>query len=56
MANGTQDARTIFMAAVELSVAERPAYLDEACAGDVALRQRVEALLRAHDQPGAFLS
>src|SRR5262249_14189135 len=28
----------------------------DACAGDIALRQRVEALLRAHDEPGAFLS
>src|SRR5262245_21585985 len=28
--------------------AERAAYLDEACAGDAALRQRLEVLLRAH--------
>ena len=31
--------------------AERQAYLDDACAGDAPLRQRVEALLRAHDDP-----
>src|SRR5262249_58453297 len=35
---------------------ERAAYLEAACGSDPALRGRVEALLRAHDQPGAFLS
>ena len=30
--------------------AEREAFLDEACAGDVALRQRVERLLAAHEK------
>jgi serine/threonine protein kinase/WD40 repeat protein len=29
--------------------AERAAYLNQACAGDTALRQRVEALLRSHE-------
>ncbi len=52
----TKNARDIFLAATERTPAERAAYLDEACAGDAALRQRVEALLRAHDEPGAFLS
>jgi serine/threonine protein kinase len=31
------------------------AYLDEACGGDTALRQRVEALLASHEQAGSFL-
>jgi hypothetical protein len=47
---------TVFSAALELgSAAERQAYLDRACAGDPALRQRVEALLRALDRAGGFL-
>jgi serine/threonine protein kinase/tetratricopeptide (TPR) repeat protein len=50
------DVRGIFLAAVERPPAERAAYLDEVCAGDAVLRQRVEALLRAHDEPGGFLS
>jgi serine/threonine protein kinase len=35
--------------------AERSAYLDEVCAGNAALRQRVEGLLRAHEEAGNFL-
>jgi eukaryotic-like serine/threonine-protein kinase len=35
--------------------ADRAAYLDGACAGDAALRRRVEALLAAHDGAGRFL-
>jgi non-specific serine/threonine protein kinase/serine/threonine-protein kinase len=57
MAAATNAARAVFLAAVDLpSAAERALYLDKACAGDAALRQRVEALLHAHDDPGAFLS
>jgi hypothetical protein len=56
MASAAENARTIFFAAVERSPAERGVLLDEACGGDALLRQRVEALLRAHDEPGAFLS
>src|SRR5262245_51721535 len=37
------------------SAADRDAYLDRACAGDPALRGRVEALLRAHHRAGGFL-
>src|SRR5262245_30554699 len=48
--------RTIFMAAVEKSMPEqRAAFLDEACAGDAALRERIEALLRSHEEAGSFL-
>ncbi|MGA3182532.1 MAG: serine/threonine-protein kinase [Verrucomicrobiota bacterium] len=46
----------VFNAALELPAAERVAYLDQACAGDVALRQRVEELLQAGDEAGAFLA
>ena len=42
---------TIFAAALEKgTTAERAAFLDEACAGDPALRRRVEALLASHEQ------
>jgi hypothetical protein len=46
----------VFSAALQASSPdERSALLDEACAGDRALRQRVEALLGAHGQAGSFL-
>jgi tetratricopeptide (TPR) repeat protein len=42
---------SLFAAALEwATAAERRAFLDEACAGDVALRQRVERLLAAHEK------
>jgi serine/threonine protein kinase/Tfp pilus assembly protein PilF len=42
---------TLFAAALEKPTpAERAALLDRACAGDAALRRRVEALLASHDQ------
>jgi eukaryotic-like serine/threonine-protein kinase len=41
---------TVFAAALaKKTPTERAAFLDEACSGDVALRQRVEALLQSHD-------
>jgi tetratricopeptide (TPR) repeat protein len=47
---------TVFSAALDCgSAADRAAYLDRACAGDPALRERVEALLRAHSRGGDFL-
>ena len=50
------DERAIFFEAVERDdPAERAAYLDEACAGDPALRRRVEALLQSHATAGDFL-
>jgi len=45
----------VFNAALELPPAERVAYLDLVCAGDHALRKRVEELLQAGDKAGAFL-
>jgi serine/threonine protein kinase len=48
--------RDLFMAALQIEdAAERAAYLDRACAGETALRQRVEALLAAFDRAGSFL-
>src|SRR5262245_39663676 len=48
--------RTLFTAALENEdPAQREALLDEACAGDAALRERVEALLASHERQGPFL-
>ena len=46
---------TLFHLALEKPAAERPAFLEQACAGDDALRRRVEALLRSHETPDSFL-
>ncbi len=47
----------LFRAAVELAPdAARRALLDQACAGDSALRQRLEALLSAHDEPDKLIA
>src|SRR5262249_10355601 len=48
--------RAIFFQALDRDdLAERAAFLDQACAGDGALRQRVEALLQSHAKAGDFL-
>src|SRR6266550_1073832 len=46
----------LFAAALERPASERAAFLDGVCLNDAALRQRVEALLAAHDQPNALLA
>ena len=47
---------TVFTNALERTdPADRAAYLDAACAGNTPLRQRVEALLAAHEGAGRFL-
>src|SRR5215212_4835300 len=49
--------KDLFDRAAELpDTAGRAAFLDRECAGDAALRERVEALLRAHDAAGSFLA
>jgi hypothetical protein len=55
MASHPKRVQALFLAAVELPAAERAAVLDRECSDDVELRQRVEALLQAHDKPGSFL-
>src|ERR1039457_277466 len=55
MTNQPDRELAVFSAARLLPVGERAAYLDEACAGDAALRQRVEELLQASDEAGRFL-
>ena len=48
--------RDVFTAALQITdLAERSAYLDQACAGDAALRHRVELLLETHGNAGDFL-
>ena len=50
------DEEAIFTAARPLAGAgERAAYVREACAGDDALRQRVDALLAVHDGPSFLI-
>lgn len=44
----------VFLQAVQKDPADRPAFLDAACA-DSKVRTRVEALLKAHDNAGSFL-
>jgi len=50
------DEQSIFLAAVEKSSStERSDFLEEACRGDAALRNRIEHLLRQHEELGSFL-
>ena len=46
---------SLFAATLMKPPADRAAYLDQACADDPALRERVEALLRAQAAAGSFL-
>ncbi len=46
----------IFAAAIELRAGPgREAYLQQTCGGEAALRQRIEALLKAYESAGTFL-
>src|SRR5262249_26985759 len=48
--------RDIFLALLDLpDEAAKAAYLDRACGGNAALRARVEALIRSHENAGSFL-
>src|SRR5688572_14529118 len=54
--NDPSPLEVIFFAALEKGTPpERAAYLDEACAGDAALRRRVEKMLAAQSQAHSFL-
>ncbi len=46
---------TLFHEALAKPASERPDFLAHACAGDDAMRQRVEALLRSDEEPDSFL-
>src|SRR5262245_4942809 len=45
----------LFHQALAVPAVERAAFLAAACGGNEALRKRLEALVRAHEQPGSFL-
>jgi serine/threonine protein kinase/Flp pilus assembly protein TadD len=45
----------IFTEAIQLPVEERAGFLDRACGGDAALRQKIEALLRSNERAAGFL-
>ena len=48
--------KAVFMNALDKAEPhERKAYLEAACGDDHILRERVEELLRAHEEPGSFL-
>src|SRR5262245_7363524 len=46
----------LFQAAAQLSGTARASFLDNACQGDAALRQRLDALLAAHEQTEGALA
>src|SRR2546425_849037 len=45
----------IFEAALQLPADQRAAHVQAACGSDAALRERVEALLKAHEGAGGFM-
>src|SRR5579883_1503620 len=45
----------LFYAAIESDAARRSALLEEACAGDEALRREVESLVASHERAAGFL-
>jgi eukaryotic-like serine/threonine-protein kinase len=51
----TEREEAIFQGALQLPEALRAEYLKHACGGDPSLRDRIAALLKAHEQSGAFL-
>src|SRR5271168_3739756 len=56
MSDAKTDAKAIFLEALEYKGADEVRrFLEEACGTDPALRARVEELLRAHQDAGAFL-
>ena len=55
MTNQPDRELAVFSAVRRLPSGQRAAYLEKACAGDATLRQRVEELLRAHEQAEDFL-
>src|SRR5262245_32913238 len=48
--------KELFVAACELPTGDRAAFLEYECGTNVALRERVEALLKAHDASGGLLN
>ena len=56
MTSSAPQMKTLFRQALDIdSPPDRAAFLEQACAGDSALRASVESLLRAHEEAGRFL-
>jgi serine/threonine protein kinase/WD40 repeat protein len=55
MQTPSRNEESIFAEALTRQLPERATFLDAACGDDAALRQRVEALLRSHEEAGSFL-
>jgi hypothetical protein len=53
--DGLSRIEEIYHAAARLPIEGRPAFLEEACGGNDALRREVESLIEAHDRAGDFL-
>ena len=51
-----QQVKTVFHRTVELTPAQRPAFLSEACRGDAGLRADVEALLHSDEERASWVS
>src|SRR5262245_21962552 len=54
-ANRWQRLDELFQAAIARAAEARPAFLDEACAGDAGLRHQLDRLVRAHGRSRGFL-
>jgi serine/threonine protein kinase len=52
----SESEEVIFAEALIVPPGERGRYLDGACRGDAALRQRIEALIQAHESAGGFMA
>jgi hypothetical protein len=50
-----QQIETLYHEALKLELSPRAAYLQQACAGDEALRQEVESLLAQRTEPESFI-
>jgi serine/threonine protein kinase/TolB-like protein len=50
-----ENLKAIFHAALALSPQERATYLDQACNGSLPLRERVESLLKSHEETANFV-
>src|SRR5215813_8581561 len=50
-----QQVNEVFHRALARAPGERPAFLDDACAGDDELRREVESLIGVHQQSGSFI-
>jgi serine/threonine protein kinase len=50
-----QQVKQVFEEAIRRPLEQRLRFIEEACVGDVALREEVESLLRSHEEAGSFM-